>query len=118
MTVKIPSHLKPLIAEYESLFQGVGKLRNYEAHLHIDEKVIPVIQPICRTPFAMRDKVEKELEQLQLLDIIEDVEGPTPWVSHIVCVPKANNPDAVRLCIDMHLPNTAIMRERHPSSTL
>ena len=50
---KIPSRLKPLIAEYESLFQGVGKLRNYEAHLHIDEKVVPVIQPVCRSPFAM-----------------------------------------------------------------
>ena len=43
---EIPSCLKSLIAEYESLFQGVGKLRNYEAHLHIDEKVVPVIQPV------------------------------------------------------------------------
>ena len=66
----------------------------------------------------MQDKVEKELERLQSLDIIEDVEGPTPWVSPIVCVPKAINPDAVRLCIDMRLPNTSIMSERHPSPTL
>ena len=65
----------------------------------------------------MQGKVEKELERLQSLDIIEDVEGPTPWVSPIVCVPKANNPDAVRPCIDMRLPNTAIMREHHPRPT-
>ena len=96
----------------------MGKLCNYEAHLQIDEKVVPVIQPVRRIPFAMRDKVEKELQRLQSLDIIEDVEGPTAWMSPIVCVPKANNPDAVRLCIDMRLPNTAIMRERHPSPTL
>ena len=114
---KIPSRLKPLIAEYKSLFHGGGKLHNYQAHLHIDQ-VVPVIQPVHRIPFAMRDKVEKELERLQSLHIIEDVEETTPWVSLIVCVPKANSPDAARLCIDMRLPNTAIMREHHPSPTL
>ena len=45
-------------------------------------------------------------------DIIEPVEGPTPWVSPVVVVPK---PSAdIRLCVDMTKANEAIVRERNP----
>ena len=63
----------------------------------------------------MRSKLSKELRRLESLDIIETVTGPTSWVSPIVCFPKPNNPDQIRLCIDMRVPNKAILRERHPS---
>ena len=56
----------------------------------------------------MRQKVEKELSELRKADIIEDVIGePTPWISPIVVVRKNDNPDKVRLCIDMRHPNKA-----------
>jgi len=48
--------------------------------------------------------------------IIEKVEGPTPWVSPLVVIPKKNGD--VRLCVDMRMPNQAIQRERHPSPTV
>jgi hypothetical protein len=51
-------------------------------------------------------------------DIIERVEGPTPWVSPIVVVPKPHNPREVRICVDMRQPNKAIGRERHISPTI
>ena len=66
----------------------------------------------------MRRKVEEELVRLDKLDIIEKVEGPTPWVSPIVAVPKPKSPNEVRICIDMRMPNTAIQRERHITHTL
>ena len=40
------------------------------------------------------------------------------WVSPIVAFPKPNNPDKLRLCVDMHQANTAILRERHPQPTI
>ena len=49
-------------------------------------------------------------------DIIEPVEGPTPWVSPVVVVPK---PSAdIRLCVDMTKANEAIVRERNPIPTV
>ena len=51
-------------------------------------------------------------------DIIEKVEGPTPWVSPVVIVPKHNDPNDIRLCVDMREANTAIERERHITPTL
>jgi len=47
---------------------------------------------------------------------MEDVEGPTPWVSPLVAVPKSNGD--VRVCVDMRRANAAVIRERHPIPTL
>ena len=66
----------------------------------------------------MRRKVEEELVRLEKLDIIKKVEGPTPWVSPIVAVPKPKSPNEVRICIDMRMPHTEIQRERHITPTL
>ena len=66
----------------------------------------------------LRRKVEEELVRLEELDIIEKVDGPTPWVSPIVAVPKPKSPNEVRICVDMRIPCTAIQRERHITPTL
>ena len=55
-----------------------------------------------------------KLKELQDLDIIEDVDGPTPWVSPIVGFQNGD----IRVCVDMRRVNEAILRERHPIPTL
>ena len=52
------------------------------------------------------------------LNIIEKVDGPTPWVSPIVVAPKPKNLNEIRLCVDMREPNKAILRSRHITPTL
>ena len=79
------------------MFTGIGKLKNTQIRLHVDESVKPVSQPHRRIPFHVRKKVEKELEKLEKLDIIEKVNGPTPWVSPIVVAPKPKKPGEIRL---------------------
>ena len=108
-----PKRLRSLFSKYDHLFQGIGKIPDYKVHLHIDKTVQPTIQKARRIPFTMRSKLSKELRHLESLDIIETVTGPTSWVSPIVCSPKPNNPDQIRLCIDMRIPNKSILRERH-----
>ena len=43
-----------------------------------------------RVPFSMRDKSEQKLNELVDLDVIERVEGPTPWISPLVIMRKPN----------------------------
>ena len=69
-----------------------------------------------RVPFSMRDKLEQKLNELVDLDVIEKAEGPTPWISPVVVVPKPNGD--IRLCVDMRQANGAIVRERHPIPTV
>ena len=64
----------------------------------------------------MREKVEKELERLERLDIIEKVDGPTDWVSPIVVAPRKNGD--IRICVDMRKANEAIKKERHITPTI
>ena len=77
--------------ERPNLFEGVGKLKGHQVKLHVDASVAPIAQPHHRTPFHSRKKLKAELERLEREDIIERTNGPTPWVSPIVIVPKPNN---------------------------
>ena len=67
--------------KYSEVFSGVGKLKDQAVQLHIDPNMKLVVQPIWRTPFSLRSKVEGKIQELINLDIIEPVTGPTPWVN-------------------------------------
>lgn len=108
-----------IINEYSDLFKGIGKLKNFQLKLNIDDSVIPVYQKHRRVPFKTRPKVERAVNKLCQDDICEKVENcPTPWVSPVVMVPKANDPENLRLCVDMRAANEAIKRVKHPLPTM
>lgn len=104
--------------KHPKLFEGLGKHIDKKISLHIDESVKPVAQPHRRIPFNFREAVERKLVELEEADIIEKVDGPTPWVSPIVIVPKSSDPSDVRICVDMREANKAIQRERHITPTI
>ena len=105
-----------IVEKHDAVFRGVARLKDYQLKIHIDLEVTPVPQPQRRVSFHVRKDVEKKLQELQDLNILEDVESPTPWVSPLVAVPKSNGD--VRVCVDMHRANEAVIRERHPIPTL
>ncbi|XP_063400348.1 uncharacterized protein K02A2.6-like [Mytilus trossulus] len=107
-----------LCNKYSDVFNGIGKLKDEKVEIHIDGSIRPVIQPHRRIPFHIRKQVEAELEKLEKQDIIEKVDGPTPWVSPIVLAHKPKNKNEIRLCVDMREPNKAILRSRHITPTL
>ena len=95
-----------LSMKYPTLFQGIGKRKDVEVKLHIDQTVAPVAQQPRRIPFHIRQKVEAELFHLEKKGIIERVNGPTPGVSPLVITPKKNG--EVQVCVDMRMANQAI----------
>ena len=84
-----PLHAK-LSAKYPTLFRGIGKLKDVEVKLHINQTVAPVAQQARRIPFHIRQKVQAELLNLEKQGIIERVNGPTPWMSPLVITPRKN----------------------------
>ncbi|XP_064651616.1 uncharacterized protein LOC135502598 [Lineus longissimus] len=86
--VKSHPKLPEGLSEFGDMFEGIGKIKNRSVKLHIDESVKPKQQPHRRIAFHIRKDIEKEVERLDAQDILEDVEGPTPWISPIVVVPK------------------------------
>ena len=104
--------------EHPGLTKGIGKLKDVQVKLHIDESVRPVAITNRKIHFHMRPKIDDEEQILLREDTIEKVPvgEPTPWVAPIVTPPKKDG--SIRLCIDMREPNKAIMRERHNMPTL
>uniref|UniRef100_A0A669BA80 Gypsy retrotransposon integrase-like protein 1 n=1 Tax=Oreochromis niloticus TaxID=8128 RepID=A0A669BA80_ORENI len=103
--------------KYPKVFKGVGKLNTKQISLYIDPNVKPVAQPLRRIPYHLRDAVEKKINELIDMDIIERVEGPTLWVNPVVVLPKKCDKD-IRMCLDMRKANEAIIRERYPIPTV
>ncbi|CAB4030227.1 Transposon Tf2-9 poly, partial [Paramuricea clavata] len=108
--------MQTLVTKYPQVFNGIGKFKDLQLHLHFDESVPPVAQAPRRIPFHIRKAVQTKLDELETLGIIEPVKGPSPWVSPLVAVPKPNGD--IRVCVDMRQANSAIIRERHPIPTI
>lgn len=92
------------------------KFKNVKIQIPINDNVKPVIQPYRRIPIPLEEKVNSKLNELLEADIIEEVNGPSPWVSPMVPVLKENGD--LRICIDMRRANEAIIRENHPLPTM
>ena len=69
-----------------------------------------------RVPFSLRGKLEEKLDEFVELYVITKAEGPTPWISPVVLVPKPNGD--LRLCVNMRQANSAVVREPHPIPTV
>ena len=67
-----------IIDQDPECFQCLGKLKNYQAKIHINPEVRPVEKNSRRVPFSLRSIVEAKVEELLGLDVIERVDGPTP----------------------------------------
>ena len=103
---------------YPSLFSGkIGCYNRHTIKLHIDTSIQPVQHKLRTVAIPLRAAVAKEIGNMLANDIIEPVDGPTPWVSAIVPVPK-QSPGEVRICTDGRAANQAIRRSRHACPTI
>ena len=91
-------------------------MTNHSFKLHLKPDAKFVGQPCRCVPYNLCSKVEEKPTELEDMDIIERVEGPTPCVSLIVIIPKQNGD--IRICVDMRMANTAIEHSRHLIPTI
>ena len=97
--------VQPVLDKYPSVFQeGLGKLQGFKAKIHVDPNAEPRFFRPKTMPYAVRDKVEKELARLQEEGTIEAVEV-SDWAAPIVPVVKSDK-STVRICGDFELQST------------
>ena len=80
-----PPPLKELTDRYAEMFQdGLGTMKSFHAHLSLKEGATPRFHHPHPVPFAIKDSVGRELDQLEEAGKI----GHSEWAPQVVHVPK------------------------------
>ena len=105
--------LQQVLEKHREVFkEGLGELRGMKAKIYIDRSERPRFYPARQVPFAIRQKVEEELERLQALGVIHPVQF-ADWAAPIVPVIKGDG--SVRICGDYKITvNRAARLEKYP----
>ena len=96
--------------EYADCFGEIGTLKS-TYHMTLKDDVSPVVVPHRKVPFALKDRLKKELDRMENMGIIEKVEKSTDWVNALVLVEKPNG--KLRVCLDPRPLNQAIKRHHY-----
>ena len=93
------------------LLKETGVIHSEKAVIHMKDNVCPTFRRACTVPYALRKKVENELDRLEKENVIQKVEH-SDWPTPIVVVPKTNG---VRLCGDFKVTiNPNVIPEHYP----
>ena len=83
-TTKIQFKLDAILSEFTDEFDNhLGCVKNMKANIQIIDKAQSLFKQARPVPFAVRTKVEEELERLQENGVIEPVEQ-SEWAAPIV----------------------------------
>ena len=102
MSIKqVSTRLEQILKKYNDVFQNeLGTLKGIQTKLVVSENATPKFFKPRSVPYAIRGAIEKDLERLESLGVIEKV-GYSDWAAPIVPVPKADG--SVRICGDYQL---------------
>lgn len=101
------------VAEYSSLFQGLGNMEG-EYKIEIKENAEPYAISVPRTvPVPLRDQVKEALEEMQRNGVIVPVDHATEWCAPMVVNIKKGG-KGVRICVDLSRLNKSVKRQFHP----
>ena len=93
--------LQEILQKHSDVFrEKLGELKGTQAKIHIDPQAQPRFHKSRPVPFALRKKVEQELERLEREGIIKPVQF-SDWAAPIVPVVKADG--SIRICGDYRL---------------
>ncbi|GFX73306.1 uncharacterized protein K02A2.6 [Trichonephila clavipes] len=89
-------NLNNLLREYKDIFDDkLGEINNYEAKLKLRHGVKPIFCRVRTVPFALKGRVENEIDRLEKEGIIEKVDS-SEWATPVVPVVKSDG--SIRLC--------------------
>ncbi|UYV64720.1 K02A2.6-like [Cordylochernes scorpioides] len=96
--VKRVNTCQAITQEYQELFQGIGCLKGYEYEAKFQTSDMNMqVRPPRTIPLSIKERVKKELEEMEDNGIIMKVNYPTPISSQMVI---AKQKGKIRICID------------------
>ena len=106
--------IQSVLQRFTDVFkEGLGTLKGYEAKIHINPDVVPRFCKARTVPYALRARVEDELERLVELGVIEPVQF-ADWAAPIVPVLKSDK-SSIRICGDFKITiNRATKLDQYP----
>ncbi|XP_054257058.1 uncharacterized protein K02A2.6-like [Macrosteles quadrilineatus] len=107
------SELTQVLDSYSDIFsKEIGCIPNEKGHLNLKEDCGPIFVKPRQVPYAIKQKVEEELDRLEKAGIITKIEN-SEWGTPIVPVVKPNG--SVRICADYKTTlNKVIRDEKYP----
>ncbi|GFT05958.1 transposon Tf2-6 polyprotein [Trichonephila clavipes] len=110
---KTEQNLNNLLREYKDIFDDkLGEINNYEAKLKLRHGVKPIFCRVRTVPFALKGRVENEIDRLEKEGIIEKVDC-SEWATPVVPVVKSDG--SIRLCADNSVTlNPNLIVPQHP----
>ena len=101
------------MAEVPDVFsEGLGELKGMKVKIQVKDDANPRFHKSRPVPYALKDKVEKELTRLQETGIIEQVQF-SEWAVPIVPVCKSNG--QIRICGDYKVTiNQVVVEDKYP----
>ena len=75
--------VKELMDAYLQQFDRISEFHTTH-RLVVDPNVPPHVDPPCRTPVALKDKIHSELDEMVLLGVLRHIKEPTEWVSSVM----------------------------------
>ena len=106
--------LQSLLEKYKEVFHDIlGSFKGRPAKIEVDPEATPRFCKARTLPYAMREKVEQEIDRLLAEGIIEPIEY-ADWAAPVVAVLKSDR-KSVRLCGDFRMTvNLVAKLHRHP----
>ena len=113
---KMTSPLEQLLHDYAEVFRPeLGQLKGVEATLEIQPEACPKFLKPRSMPYAIKDAVERDIERLEALGVLEKVRS-SDWAAPIVPVPKSDG--GIRICGDYKVTiNPALKVDQYPMPT-
>ncbi len=91
---------------------GIGTLKHIKGKVTLDENAVPKFHTARPVPYAIRQKLETEVDQLEAEGIHSKVDW-SPWATPVV--PVAKKDGTVRLCGDFKVSvNPVLQAEQYP----
>ncbi|XP_056096372.1 uncharacterized protein K02A2.6-like [Rhinichthys klamathensis goyatoka] len=107
--MKLEKVLDGAVAVFQS---GIGTLKHIKGKITLNENAVPKFHKARPVPYAIRQKVENELDRLEAEGILSKVDW-SPWATPVV--PVAKKDGTVRLCRDFKVSvNPELQAEQYP----
>ena len=102
-----------IMAQYQDVFEGIGKFPGPPYTIHLDPSVTPKQTPCWSVPINLKESFKKEIDKVLQAGALKPVTEATPCINSSVLVESKDKSGNLKLCIclDPTSLNKAIIHE-------